>query len=101
MFRTVYAVPGNIDMPHNAGCNDLLEEGYATIVTQTQHVEYLTHAAHAWYAPPIQEPTVSPNMASPKAVLTASLSSNTETNSNTLQNSKITIIGSKVIIYEP
>lgn len=61
MFRTVYAVPGNIDMPHNAGCNDLLEEGYANIVTQTQHIEYLTHAAHPWYAPTLEQHALPPD----------------------------------------
>lgn len=44
--RVVYAVPGDITAPNNAGCNRLIHEGKAIIVPDIGRVEEICHAPH-------------------------------------------------------
>ncbi|MBT1181878.1 DNA-protecting protein DprA [Bifidobacterium sp. CP2] len=44
--RGVIAVPGDITMPHNAGCNQLIAEGKATILASTGEIAELMHPGH-------------------------------------------------------
>ncbi|MSS12089.1 DNA-processing protein DprA [Bifidobacterium tsurumiense] len=36
--RKVYAIPGNIDMPHNAGCNRLVHDGKAILLDRIENI---------------------------------------------------------------
>lgn len=44
--RTVYALPGDITMPNNAGCNKLIHDGKAVIVRTVDCIEEICHPAH-------------------------------------------------------
>lgn len=44
--RTVYAVPGDITMPNNAGCNKLIHDGKAIIIHTVDCVDDICHPAH-------------------------------------------------------
>jgi DNA processing protein len=44
--RILLAIPGNIDMPYNAGCNELIAQGKAQIITSPDDVLYFLHPAH-------------------------------------------------------
>ncbi|MBT1172075.1 DNA-processing protein DprA [Bifidobacterium sp. MA2] len=44
--RMVIAVPGDITMPHNAGCNRLIADAKATILTSVEEIDELVHAPH-------------------------------------------------------
>jgi DNA processing protein len=49
--REVYAVPGDIDSPDNAGCNALIRDGKAVILCSTHHIDELCHKRHERFAP--------------------------------------------------
>jgi DNA processing protein len=57
--REVYAVPGGIDSPDNAGCNALIRDGKAVILCSTHHIDELCHKRHERFAPETEssEPT--------------------------------------------
>jgi DNA processing protein len=59
--REVYAVPGDIDSPDNAGCNALIRDGKAIILCSTHHIDELCHKRHERFAPEAEpaEPTKS------------------------------------------
>ena len=44
--RDIHAVPGNIDMPGNGGCNRLIQEQRATIVCSVADMDDVWHAPH-------------------------------------------------------
>jgi DNA processing protein len=44
--RELYAVPGDVTMPHNTGCNRLIQEGKASIVCSLSDIGELCHEAH-------------------------------------------------------
>lgn len=44
--RDIHAVPGNIDMPGNGGCNRLIQEHRATIVCSVADMDDVWHAPH-------------------------------------------------------
>lgn len=44
--RDVIAVPGDITMPHNAGCNRLIAEGKSIILTSCDEIPQLMHDGH-------------------------------------------------------
>ena len=44
--RDIHAVPGNIDMPGNSGCNRLIQEQRATIVCSVADMDDVWHAPH-------------------------------------------------------
>ena len=44
--RDIHAVPGNIDMPGNGGCNRLIQEQRATIVCSVDDMDDVWHAPH-------------------------------------------------------
>lgn len=44
--REVYAVPGHIDTPHHAGCNKLIHDQRATLLTTTGDIGGICHAPH-------------------------------------------------------
>ncbi len=44
--RTLYAVPGDITMPNNTGCNQLIQEGRAIIICSLGSTNELCHEAH-------------------------------------------------------
>lgn len=44
--RDIHAVPGNIDMPGNSGCNRLIQEHRATIVCSVADMDDVWHAPH-------------------------------------------------------
>ena len=44
--RTVAAVPGDITMPHNAGCNRLISRAEAMMLTSTSDIRECCHAPH-------------------------------------------------------
>ena len=48
--REVYAVPGNITSPANAGCNALIEKHEAMILCSTSYTEQDAHRAHTPHA---------------------------------------------------
>lgn len=44
--RELYAVPGAITSPRNAGCNSLIRTGMASIISTTQCIDDICHPAH-------------------------------------------------------
>ncbi len=44
--RRVFAVPGDVTMPHNTGCNRLIQEGQASIICSLTDIDEFCHAAH-------------------------------------------------------
>ena len=44
--RNLFAVPGDITMPHNTGCNRLIQDGRATIICSLAEIDELCHSAH-------------------------------------------------------
>ena len=44
--RELYAVPGDVTMPHNTGCNRLIQDGKASIVCSLSDISELCHEAH-------------------------------------------------------
>lgn len=44
--RTLYAVPGDITMPNNTGCNQLIQEGRAAIICSLSSTNELCHEPH-------------------------------------------------------
>ncbi|WP_434735000.1 DNA-processing protein DprA [Bifidobacterium tibiigranuli] len=54
--REVYAVPGDIDSPNNAGCNALIRDGKAIILCSTHHIDELCHKRHERFAPEAEAP---------------------------------------------
>ena len=44
--RNLFAVPGDVTMPHNTGCNRLIQEGKASIVCSLTEIDELCHGAH-------------------------------------------------------
>lgn len=44
--RDLYAVPGDVTMPHNTGCNRLIQEGKASIICSLTGIDDLCHGAH-------------------------------------------------------
>lgn len=45
--RVLYALPGDIDRPGNAGCNRLIHDGKAILFDSLDHVSQICHEAHA------------------------------------------------------
>ena len=45
--RKVYAIPGNIDMPHNAGCNRLVHDGKAILLDRIENINDALDDDHA------------------------------------------------------
>lgn len=45
--REVYAVPGNINIPSNTGCNWLIRDQRATILTTVNAIDEICHERHA------------------------------------------------------
>lgn len=45
--REVYAAPGDINVPDNTGCNWLIRDNRATILTSANRVEDICHTSHA------------------------------------------------------
>ncbi|MCH4209954.1 DNA-processing protein DprA [Bifidobacterium sp.] len=52
--REVYAVPGDIDSPGNAGCNALIRDGKAIILCSTRHIDEICHKRHGPFNPEAQ-----------------------------------------------
>lgn len=46
LMREVYAVPGNINESHNAGCNKLIAEGKAIMLHSLNSLDEVCHTAH-------------------------------------------------------
>lgn len=44
--RRVFAVPGDVTMPHNTGCNRLIQEGRANIICSLTDIDEFCHASH-------------------------------------------------------
>lgn len=44
--RTLYAVPGDITMPNNTGCNQLIQDGRAIIICSLSSTNELCHEPH-------------------------------------------------------
>lgn len=44
--RRIFAVPGDVTMPHNTGCNRLIQEGRATIICSLTDIDEFCHASH-------------------------------------------------------
>ena len=57
--RLLYAVPGAVTSPHNAGCNTLIHENKAVIITSPHCIDEICHAAHP--KPDIGEPAAVPD----------------------------------------
>jgi DNA processing protein len=55
--REVYAVPGGIDSPGNAGCNALIRDGKAIILCSTRHIDEICHKRHGLPVPESQTTT--------------------------------------------
>ena len=76
--REVYAVPGNITAPDNAGCNELIRNQQAILLAGTT-VDDLCHAAHVPHLPktdpapdaPVHDDAGAGGMAREQAVLGA------------------------------
>lgn len=46
MHRSLYAAPGNVNEPFNAGCNALIQDGKATLLTSATDIAGICHDAH-------------------------------------------------------
>ena len=44
--RNLFAVPGDITMPHNTGCNRIIQDGRAPIICSLAEIDELCHSAH-------------------------------------------------------
>ncbi|RBP98136.1 DNA processing protein DprA [Bifidobacterium aemilianum] len=69
--REVYAAPGAIDQPANAGCNRLILEGKATILTSSKACTQICHEGHRPLFPQAQAPysgMITPDQASGRRV---------------------------------
>ena len=62
--RILYAVPGDITMPNNTGCNQLIQEGRAIIICSLSSTNELCHEAHRPY---IDEDGKAPESENPKS----------------------------------
>ncbi|WEV68038.1 DNA-protecting protein DprA [Bifidobacterium sp. ESL0769] len=58
--REVYAAPGNINVPGNTGCNWLIRDHRAIILTSVNSVNEICHQGHAPKVLHIDEPTITP-----------------------------------------
>ncbi|MDF7665279.1 DNA-processing protein DprA [Bifidobacterium sp. ESL0745] len=59
--REVYAVPGNINMPSNTGCNWLIRDQRATILTTVNAIDEICHEGHAPKIMRFEQRTLTPN----------------------------------------
>lgn len=60
--RQVYAAPGNINIPGNTGCNWLIRDQRAIILTSVNAIEDICHEGHAPQTTPLSDQSSSPNI---------------------------------------
>ncbi|WP_369344984.1 DNA-processing protein DprA [Bifidobacterium aquikefiricola] len=46
LLREVYAIPGDIEHPHNAGCNALIRDAKASIITSLEDIAQICSPSH-------------------------------------------------------
>ncbi|PJM79785.1 DNA-processing protein DprA [Bifidobacterium scaligerum] len=51
LMREVYAAPGNINLPDNAGCNKIIDDHQAMMLRSLSDIEEIWHEAHPPYTP--------------------------------------------------
>lgn len=57
--RELYAIPGDINRPHNAGCNKIIHDSQAIMVCSQQDVDILFPQSHHYIAGALNKTTIS------------------------------------------